>query len=93
MKSHGENENTPFFIRKITCTDTEWKQWIQQQFGGVQAKSQQHPSAAEKWEHKEQSLWDTTYLHHSVLHGRAWLSGYFWQNFSTLKNWRKLTEE
>lgn len=22
-----------------------------------------------------------------------WLSGYLWQNFSALKNWRKLTEE
>lgn len=40
MKSYRENENIPFLIRKITCTDTEWKQWIQQQFGtgGVQAE-------------------------------------------------------
>lgn len=33
MKSYGEDENTPFFLRKITSTGTEWKQWIQQQFG------------------------------------------------------------
>lgn len=32
---------------------------------------QQHPSAAGNWERKEHSLQDTSYLHHSALHGRA----------------------
>lgn len=37
----------------------------------VYKQSGKHHSAAEKWEGKKQSLQDTTYLHHSALHGRA----------------------
>lgn len=57
-----------------------------------QSESQQHPSAAEKWECKEQSLQDTTYSHHSVLHDRALAEWLFLALNTGLQHIEKLEE-